>query len=396
MPAPILVVDDDRTSMTLLVALLRKAGYDVVTALDTLQAVQQAQRSQPSLVLMDLLMPGGGGIAAIERLALSGRTSAIPVFVLTGSQDPGLEARALAAGAIGVFRKPFDWNTLSAAIGEALQGGRPATPPAGQGGGAAASAPSGGASAPPAIEGTTVEFASGADRLAAYLAKPAAGSSRDRRRPAVIVIQEIWGLTPHIRDVAERFARERYVALAPDMYSREGGAPSTDLETLRKLALGIPDRRIVGDLRAACDYLRERPDVRADRIGTVGFCMGGAWALLLACHEPIQAAVDFYGRVRYPELSAAKPRHPLDYVPGLRCPLLGLFAGADAGIPVEHAHDLERAARQSGKTIDLHVYPEAPHAFFNDQRESHRQTEAADAWRRTLEWFGRHLGEGTG
>ena len=184
------------------------------------------------------------------------------------------------------------------------------------------------------------------------------------------------------------------MTLLSSLLRKAGYGVVTALDALQAVqqALGIPDRRIVGDLRAACDYLRERPDVRADRLGAVGFCMGGAWALLLACHEPIQAAADFYGRVRYPELTEAKPRHPVDYVPGLRCPLLGIFAGADAGIPVEHARELERIARQNGKTVDLHVYPDAPHAFFNDQRESYRAPEALDAWKRTLGWFGRFLG----
>ncbi len=238
-----------------------------------------------------------------------------------------------------------------------------------------------------AVQGSVVSFESGPDRLDAHLALPGVQG----RRPAVIVIQEIWGLTPHIKDVADRFARAGYVALAPDMYAREGGAPSTDLDILRKFALGIPDTRIVADLQAACAYLRRRPDVEGDRIAAIGFCMGGAWALLLACHEPIQAAADFYGRVRYPDLTEAKPRHPIDYVPALACPLLGVFAGADAGIPVAHAQDLEAACRQHGKTVEFHVYDAAPHAFFNDQRESYRAEPAQDAWVRTLDFFRRHL-----
>ncbi len=237
------------------------------------------------------------------------------------------------------------------------------------------------------IRSNAVSFESGGDRLGAHLAVP----GEPGRRPAVVVIQEIWGLTPHIKDVADRFAREGYVALAPDMYSREGGAPSQDLEILRKFAFTIPDRRIVGDLRAACAFLRARPEVRADRIAAIGFCMGGAWALLLACHEPIQAVADFYGRVRYPDLTEVKPKHPIDYVPELKSPLLGIFAGADHGIPVEQARELEAAARRHGKTVEFHVYDGAPHAFFNDHRESYREKDARDAWGKTLAFFKRHL-----
>lgn len=237
------------------------------------------------------------------------------------------------------------------------------------------------------IQTSMVSFESGADRMQGHLALPPVPG----RRPAVVVIQEIWGLTPHIKDVADRFAREGYVALAPDMYSREGGAPSQELEILRKFALGIPDSRIVVDLRAGCAYLRGRPEARADRIAAIGFCMGGAWALLLACHEPIQAAADFYGRVRYPDITEAKPKHPIDYVGSLHCPLLGIFAGADQGIPVEHARDLEATCRRHGKSVEFHVYDGAPHAFFNDHRESYREGQARDAWARTLAFFGRHL-----
>ncbi len=237
------------------------------------------------------------------------------------------------------------------------------------------------------IQGSMVSFESGATRLAGHLALPPGPGPR----PVVVVIQEIWGLTPHIKDVADRFAREGYVALAPDMYSREGGAPSQELEILRKVALAIPDSRIVADLRAACAFLRRRPEARGDRIAAIGFCMGGAWALLLACHEPIQAAADFYGRVRYPDLTEAKPKHPIDYAEDLRCPLLGIFAGVDQGIPVEHVRDLEAACRRHGKTVEFHVYGGAPHAFFNDHRESYREREARDAWAKTLAFFGRHL-----
>lgn len=237
------------------------------------------------------------------------------------------------------------------------------------------------------IQRHTVSVPSGPDRLEAYLALPAGTGPW----PAVVVIQEIWGLVPHIKDVADRFAGEGYVALAPDMYSREGGAPSQDLEVLRKFVFTIPDSRIVADLRAACAYLRGRPEVRGDRLGAIGFCMGGAWALLLACHEPIQAVADFYGRVRYPELSQVKPRHPVDYVPGLRCPFLGIFAGADQGIPVEQARELEAACRRTAQPVEFHVYPGVPHAFFNDTRESYREAEARDAWARTLAFFDRYL-----
>ena len=239
-----------------------------------------------------------------------------------------------------------------------------------------------------ADHGRMVEFASGGDRIKAYRVAPA-----DRGpHPAVIVIQEIWGLNDHIKDVARRFAREGYVALAPDLYSREGIPATQTLEALRPFMMAIPDSRVIQDLSGAAAYLKGLPSVRGDRIGAIGFCIGGAWARLLACHEPTLAAcVDFYGRIRYPELSPAKPRHPVEYIPTLACPFLGLFAGDDPVIPPEHVKELEQTLAQHGKTFEIHTYPGVPHAFFNDTRDSYRPEAARDAWARTLAFFNRYL-----
>ncbi len=236
--------------------------------------------------------------------------------------------------------------------------------------------------------GRSVEFPSGGDRIKAYLAAP----EGDGPHPAVIVIQEIWGLNDHIKDVANRFAREGYAALAPDVYSREGIPATQTLEALRPFMMAIPDGRVIQDLRAAVKYLKGVPSVRRDRIGAIGFCIGGAWARLLACHEPALAAcVDFYGRIRYPELSASKPKHPVEYTPSLACPFLGLFAGDDPVIPPEHVKELEQTLARHGQTFEIHTYPGVPHAFFNDTRDSYRPEAAKDAWARTLAFFARHL-----
>lgn len=233
-----------------------------------------------------------------------------------------------------------------------------------------------------------VEFPSGRDRIRGFLvALDGAGPF-----PAVIVIQEIWGLNDHIKDVAGRFAGEGYVALAPDIYSREGTPATQTLEALRPFMMAIPESRIIQDLKAAVAFLKGMPSVSRDRIGVVGFCIGGCWARLLACHEPaLGACADFYGRIRYPELSPAKPRHPVEYVPTLACPFLGLFAGDDPVIPPDHVKELEQTLARHGKIFQIHVYAGVPHAFFNDTRDSYRPEAARDAWARTLAFFGRHL-----
>lgn len=239
-----------------------------------------------------------------------------------------------------------------------------------------------------AVHRRMVEFQGNGDEVKAHLSVPA----DDGPHPAVIVLQEIWGLNDHIKDIAWRFAREGYVALAPDIYSREGTPATQTLEVLRPFMMAIPESRIIQDLRAAVAYLGELPSIHRDRIGAVGFCIGGAWARLLACHEPsLAACVDFYGRIRYPELSPAKPKHPVEYVPTLACPFLGLFAGDDPVILPDHVKELEQTLARHGKTFEIHVYPGVPHAFFNDTRDSYRPEAAQDAWAKTLAFFERHL-----
>jgi carboxymethylenebutenolidase len=237
-------------------------------------------------------------------------------------------------------------------------------------------------------ESRRVEFLSNGDRIQAHLVIPEAAGPH----PAVIVIQEIWGLNEHIQDIAGRFARNGYVALAPDLYSREGIPANQTLEFLRPFMMAIPDRRLVQDLRAAVAHLKGLPEVQADRIGAIGFCIGGAWALLLACQDTgLAACVDFYGRIRYPELSTVKPKHPVEHIPTLGCPFLGIFAGDDPVIPPAYVQELETTLAEHAKTFELHAYPGVPHAFFNDTRDSYRPEAAGDAWRRTLAFFARHL-----
>lgn len=336
----------------------------------------------PGVVLLDLTAQGLDLAAALEAMEAAGRPA--PVVGWT-THALWRRTRPLHARCDRVVTREELTATLPELLRGYLEGARPEA--ARRAAGRVGPASGGSGAMGTEIERHTVSVPSGSDRLEAHLALPAGTGPW----PGIVVIQEIWGLVPHIRDVADRFAREGYVALAPDLYSREGGAPSQDLEALRKFVFRIPDSRIVADLQAACAYLRGRPEVRPDRLGAIGFCIGGAWALLLACHEPIQAVADFYGRVRYPELSEAKPRHPIDYVPGLRCPFLGIFAGADQGIPVEQARELEAACRRTAQPVEFHVYPGVPHAFFNDTRESYREAEARDAWTRTLAFFDRYL-----
>jgi carboxymethylenebutenolidase len=222
-------------------------------------------------------------------------------------------------------------------------------------------------------------------RIKAY----AAWHRRDERLPAVIVIHDVRGLTEHYRDIARRFAHEGFFALALDLYSREGAPDLPSMEAVFQWLQGLNDRRVVADIDGAVRLLRTRPEVRARSIGIVGFCMGGRYAFMAGCTvENLAACVSFYGMLRMPE----KPEGPLTLAAELSCPYLGLFGEQDTLIPRTDIKELESTLRRTGKTFKTKIYPEAGHAFFNDERPDVYKPEAAqDAWNRTLTFLRTHL-----
>jgi carboxymethylenebutenolidase len=225
------------------------------------------------------------------------------------------------------------------------------------------------------MPGQMVEFASNGGKAQGYLATPASGGG-----PGVIVIQEWWGLVAHIKAVADRFAAAGFVALAPDLYRGESTQKPDDAGRLM-MALDID--RAARDLEGAVAYLLSRQGVAPRRVGVVGFCMGGQLALATACRSAsVGACVDFYG---------VHPNVKLDFAK-LGAPVLGLFAERDGFVTPEVARKLEQDVRKAGKPIEIHVYPGADHAFFNDTRPDVYNREAAtDAWNRTTQFFRRHL-----
>ena len=208
-----------------------------------------------------------------------------------------------------------------------------------------------------------------------FLAKP----KEVGRYPAVIVIHEIWGLVDQIKDVASRLAREGYVALAIDLFEEK---TVSKLEEGRELRQKFTEEKILGDLSGGFNYLKTLSCVNRSRIGSMGFCMGGGLSLLLACHNrELAAAIVFYGR---------NPS-PIDLVKNVQCPVLGNYAGADMAITESDINLLKQTLTKYGKVFDVKVYPGAPHAFFNDTRESYRIDAAKDAWERTLGFFKKTL-----
>jgi carboxymethylenebutenolidase len=216
--------------------------------------------------------------------------------------------------------------------------------------------------------GREIQFASGGEQGTGYLAVPASG-----RGPGVLVIQEWWGLVDHIRDVCDRFSREGFVALAPDLYR---GERAGDPDAAGRLMLGLEIPRAARDLDGAAGALLGHEAVVGSRLGAIGFCMGGQLALFAATRNPrIGAVVDFYG---------IHPNVTLD-LDRISAPVLGIFAERDAFVTPEAARKLEADLRGAGKRARFEIYPGVEHAFFNDSRpDVYDAKAAARAWSETL------------
>lgn len=239
------------------------------------------------------------------------------------------------------------------------------------------------------IEDTFV-FETGGRKLPVFQVGP-----KDVACPALIMVHEIFGLNDHIRDVARRYAKASGLRVfAPDLFEDREGLPADkdNLDEMRALWSKIPDAELIGDLQKLFAVVSHRDDVLSDSIGTMGFCMGGAIALMFACVTPyIIFAIDFYGRVQYPELTEAKPKSPIGYAGGNVCPVLGLFSGIDPLIPVEDVELFKTTLKKFSPDVQVKIYPDAPHAFFNDRRENYRADAAKDAWELSLQFIDRQI-----
>jgi carboxymethylenebutenolidase len=222
-----------------------------------------------------------------------------------------------------------------------------------------------------------VSFARNGEQTDGYLALPEGGG----RHPGVIVIQEWWGLVPHIKDVADRFAREGFVALAPDLYH---GRATSEPDEAGKLMMTLRLDEAAKDLDGAVRYLLAHEATAGQKAGIIGFCMGGGLALYEACHnaDSIGACVDFYGVFEGSDSQLDR----------LQAPLLGIFAENDQWAPPEQVRALKARLDELGKRSEVHIYPNADHAFFNDTNPAGYRSDAAqDAWQRTLAFFREHL-----
>lgn len=221
---------------------------------------------------------------------------------------------------------------------------------------------------------TNVRYGDG-DALMGYLARPVDNTGRN----AVIVIQEWWGLNEHIRDVTRRFAMQGFVALAPDLYD---GVSTTEPDEARKLVMELDMMQAVQEIGAAADFLLAQDFVTGEKVGVLGFCMGGGLSLQTALSQAdkIGVAVAFYGR----PLSTADAAR-------VQVPVLGLYGADDGGIPVEEVQAMEAGFAQAGIPHEIEIYPGAEHAFFNDTRASFNRSAAQDAWTRANVWLRTYL-----
>ncbi|GAA0276035.1 hypothetical protein LNAOJCKE_1117 [Methylorubrum aminovorans] len=221
--------------------------------------------------------------------------------------------------------------------------------------------------------------------LPAYRAMPAEGGPF----PTILVIQEIFGVHEHIKDVCRRLAKLGYFALAPELYARQGDVSRlTNIQQIvSEVVSKVPDAQVMRDLDAAVAYAKGTGKADTARLGITGFCWGGRITWLYAGHNPgVKAGVAWYGRL-VGDASDLMPKHPVDVAADLKAPVLGLYGGADQGIPVATIDRMKEACRAAGKTCDFVVYPDAPHAFHADYRPSYRAEPAQDGWRRLQDWF---------
>ncbi|MFC4161099.1 dienelactone hydrolase family protein [Chitinimonas lacunae] len=211
--------------------------------------------------------------------------------------------------------------------------------------------------------------------------------------PTVLVVQEIFGVHEHIRDVCRRLAKAGYFAVAPELYVRQGEVSkisATD-EIVKQVVSKVPDAQVMDDLDRVVAWAKSDGHADTGRLAITGFCWGGRIVWLYAAHNPaLKAGVAWYGRVVGEPKPPINPRHPVDVAAELKAPVLGLYGGADSGIPLEAVEKMREALKKAGKPSEIMVYPDMPHGFHADYRPSYRKEAAEDGWKRMLEWFKGH------
>jgi carboxymethylenebutenolidase len=219
--------------------------------------------------------------------------------------------------------------------------------------------------------------------ITGYCARP----DSDGPFPVALIAYEVFGLQEHIKDICRRFAKEGHLAIAPDLYHRQGDVSKlTDFEAIFKIVSKVPDAQVMSDLDAAVAWA-DKNKGDAKKLGVTGFCWGGRIVWLYAAHTPnLKAGAAWYGPL-VRDSTELQPKNPIDLVPELKAPVLGLYGEQDQGIPLDTVDKMREALKKAGNPSEIIVYPDAPHGFFADIRPSYRKEAAQDGWRRLLAWF---------
>ena len=221
-------------------------------------------------------------------------------------------------------------------------------------------------------------------QIPAYRAMPATGGPF----PTVLVVQEIFGVHEHIKDICRRFAKLGYFAIAPEMYARQGDVSKlTAFPEIIKIVSKVPDKQVMSDLDAAVAYAKGTGKADTAKLGVTGFCWGGRVVWLYSAHNPnVKAGVAWYGRL-VGDADELHPKHPTDIAGSLKAPVLGLYGAADNGIPVASVEKMRDALKAAGKPSEIVLYPDTPHGFYADYRDTYRKDKADAGWARLLDWF---------
>jgi carboxymethylenebutenolidase len=224
-------------------------------------------------------------------------------------------------------------------------------------------------------------------QIPAYRAMPEKG----KNLATVLVVQEIFGVHEHIRDVCRRLGKLGYLAVAPELFARQGDVSNmTNIqEILEKVVPKVPDAQVMSDLDATATWAAKHNGNGA-KLGITGFCWGGRIVWLYAAHNPgLKAGVAWYGRLTG-DKDELRPRQPLDLAPSIKAPVLGLYGAEDQGIPVEIVEMMQDDLKTAKSPSEIVIYPDAPHGFHADFRSSYRPGPAQDGWKRLQQWFKKH------
>jgi len=230
---------------------------------------------------------------------------------------------------------------------------------------------------------TAGEVKIGAGGVPAYRAMPDSKGPF----PLILVVSEIFGVHEHIKDLCRRLAKAGYMAVAPELFARQGDLSKiSDMSEVMKIVAKAPDDQVIGDLDATVTWAKGTSKVDGNKVGITGFCWGGRITWLYAARPNVKAGVAWYGRISN-AINANQTKTALDVGAKLKAPVLGLYGGKDSGIPLSHIELMKKEIAEAKGTSEFHVYPDAGHAFLADYRPSFNKAAAEDGWQKMLTWF---------